>query len=132
MNRRILLPVTIALSGALIALSGYAVATFTAPAPAAVAVQAATPAPAVQIAAPPPMKADAVGYLIALRAAGVPPVVAGGSEVGIARYVCGQLATGATRGVEISDVNAIYAPLTGVDGYYDAVAVVDAASTYYC
>lgn len=127
MNRRIQLTVLIILSGVLVALSGYALATVDRPAPVAV-VAAAVPVSS-PAAAP---KRDAVGYLAALRTANVPVSVAGGSEVAIARGVCAQLADGTSRGKLVSDLNAMYAPLAGVDGYYDAVAVVDAAQANYC
>lgn len=90
-----------------------------------------TPVAAPVVASSPAPVKSAGMYLAELRNH-MPVSATGSTEVLIAQGVCRQLELGVPRASLINDLNAMNAPLAGVDGYYYAVAEVDTATTYYC
>jgi hypothetical protein len=91
------------------------------PAPAAVAVVAPVPAPV-----------KGRGFYLAELRNRMPVSVSGDTETLIAQGVCQQLAAGTPRAALVNDLNAMTAPMFGVNGYYYAVAMVDTARENYC
>ena len=91
-----------------------------------------TAPPAAPVAASSPAPVKSAGMYLAELRNRMPISTTGSAEVFIAQGVCRQLALGVPRASLINDLNAMNAPLAGVNAYYYAVDMVDTATTYYC